>query len=86
MPTCFVTSCNNSAAVECAKHLDNAGPCLNIIMLQDKWIGEVVELSWQPRAFLFKKFLTDEECEHIINKVCISCTCMHLPSVCRHPD
>lgn len=35
---------------------------------KDKWIGEVVELSWQPRAFLFKKFLTDEECEHIINK------------------
>ncbi len=37
--------------------------------LQDKWTGEVVELSWQPRAFLFKKFMTDEECEHVIAKV-----------------
>lgn len=39
------------------------------LILQDKWTGEVVELSWQPRAFLFKKFMTDEECDHIIAKV-----------------
>ena len=39
------------------------------LKLQDKWTGEVVELSWQPRAFLFKKFMTDEECDHIIAKV-----------------
>jgi prolyl 4-hydroxylase len=25
----------------------------------------VVHLSWAPRAFLFKKFLSDAECEHI---------------------
>lgn len=26
----------------------------------------VIQLSWQPRAFIYKKFLTDEECEHLI--------------------
>ena len=25
-------------------------------------------LSWQPRAFLFRNFLSDEECEHFIEK------------------
>ncbi|KAL3132857.1 hypothetical protein ABBQ38_006782 [Trebouxia sp. C0009 RCD-2024] len=35
---------------------------------KDKWRGEVVELSWEPRAFLFKKFMTDEECDSIIAK------------------
>lgn len=37
--------------------------------VQDKWRGEVVELSWEPRAFLFKKFMSDEECDSIIAKV-----------------
>ncbi|KAL1338047.1 hypothetical protein HN51_032734 [Arachis hypogaea] len=26
----------------------------------------VIQLSWQPRAFIYKKFLTDEECDHLI--------------------
>lgn len=29
------------------------------------WSGEPILLSWQPRAFLFKNFLSDEECEHM---------------------
>eukprot|EP00879_Flechtneria_rotunda_P011819 GHRR01012346.1.p1 GENE.GHRR01012346.1~~GHRR01012346.1.p1 ORF type:complete len:308 (+),score=60.64 GHRR01012346.1:171-1094(+) len=33
--------------------------------LQEEWRGEVQQLSWKPRAFLAKKFLSDEECEHI---------------------
>lgn len=37
--------------------------------MQDKWRGEVVELSWEPRAFLFKKFMTDEECDSVIKMV-----------------
>lgn len=37
--------------------------------VQNTWKGEVVELSWEPRAFLFKKFLTDEECDSIIAMV-----------------
>ncbi|MED6184132.1 putative prolyl 4-hydroxylase 7 [Stylosanthes scabra] len=28
--------------------------------------SRVTQLSWQPRAFIYKKFLTDEECEHLI--------------------
>lgn len=27
------------------------------------------ELSWKPRAFLLKRFLSDEECDHLIGKV-----------------
>ena len=26
----------------------------------------VIQLSWKPRAFLYKNFLTDEECDHMI--------------------
>ncbi|GBF89340.1 prolyl 4-hydroxylase-like protein [Raphidocelis subcapitata] len=33
--------------------------------LQEEWRGEVVRLSWRPRAFLFKRFLSDEECDHL---------------------
>lgn len=35
--------------------------------MDEEWHGEVVRLSWKPRAFLFKKFLTDEECDHLVN-------------------
>ncbi|KAG7559094.1 Prolyl 4-hydroxylase alpha subunit [Arabidopsis thaliana x Arabidopsis arenosa] len=27
----------------------------------------VTQLSWTPRAFLYKRFLSDEECDHLIN-------------------
>ncbi|KAA8548030.1 hypothetical protein F0562_004709 [Nyssa sinensis] len=29
--------------------------------------SRVTQLSWRPRAFLYKGFLTDEECDHLIN-------------------
>lgn len=32
------------------------------------WRGEVIPVSWKPRAFLFKNFLNDTECDHIIGK------------------
>lgn len=32
---------------------------------QETWRGEMQQLSWSPRAFLAKNFLSDEECEHI---------------------
>ncbi|KAG6579383.1 putative prolyl 4-hydroxylase 12 [Cucurbita argyrosperma subsp. argyrosperma] len=28
--------------------------------------SRVVQISWQPRAFLYKGFLSDEECDHLI--------------------
>eukprot|EP00252_Welwitschia_mirabilis_P000879 TRINITY_DN10866_c0_g1_i1.p1 TRINITY_DN10866_c0_g1~~TRINITY_DN10866_c0_g1_i1.p1 ORF type:complete len:311 (+),score=61.14 TRINITY_DN10866_c0_g1_i1:242-1174(+) len=29
--------------------------------------SRVTQLSWHPRAFLYKNFLSDEECDHLIN-------------------
>eukprot|EP00877_Chromochloris_zofingiensis_P001599 jgi/Chrzof1/1143/Cz01g42060.t1 len=34
---------------------------------QEEWRGEVIQLSWSPRAYVFKKFMSDEECDHLIN-------------------
>eukprot|EP00798_Chlamydomonas_sp_ICE-L_P012778 gene12778-16035_t len=34
--------------------------------LEEEWRGEVIHLSWNPRAFLLKGFLSEEECDHII--------------------
>jgi hypothetical protein len=36
---------------------------------QEEWHGEVIRLSWKPRAFLFKKFLSEEECDHLVRMV-----------------
>ena len=36
---------------------------------QEEWRGEVEQVSWSPRAFLYKKFLSEEECDHLINHV-----------------
>ena len=44
------------------------------LALQDFWEGEVVEVSWKPRVFLFKGFLSEEECDHMIDIVSV-CDC-----------
>lgn len=36
---------------------------------QVEWSGEVQQLSWAPRLFLYKGFLLDEECDHLIEMV-----------------
>lgn len=28
--------------------------------------SRVIQLSWRPRAFLYKNFLTEEECDHLM--------------------
>jgi prolyl 4-hydroxylase len=38
-------------------------------MLQQEWIGEIEQLSWKPRAYLMRHFLSEEECDHIIGLV-----------------
>jgi hypothetical protein len=38
---------------------------LLICVLQVEWRGEILQLSWSPRAYHLKGFLSDEECEHI---------------------
>ncbi|EIE19822.1 hypothetical protein COCSUDRAFT_25518 [Coccomyxa subellipsoidea C-169] len=35
---------------------------------KEEWRGEVIEVSWSPRAFLLKGFLKEAECEHLISK------------------
>ncbi|GBG70087.1 hypothetical protein CBR_g5719 [Chara braunii] len=30
--------------------------------------GRVITLSWEPRVFLYKGFLTNEECDHLVNQ------------------
>ena len=39
------------------------------VLRQEEWRGEVEQVSWSPRAFLYKKFLSEEECDHLINHV-----------------
>jgi len=34
-----------------------------------EWRGEMVEVSWKPRAFLLKNFLTEDEVTHLVSKV-----------------
>lgn len=41
---------------------------------QEEWRGEVILLSWKPRAFVLKNFLTDEECAHLIKTASPSMT------------
>lgn len=41
-----------------------AHTCL-LLCLQVEWRGEIVQLSWSPRAYHLKGLLSDEECEHI---------------------
>lgn len=33
---------------------------------KEVWRGKVEQLSWEPRAFLYHNFLSDEECDHLI--------------------
>lgn len=34
---------------------------------EEEWRGEVIHLSWRPRAFLYRGFLSGEECDHLID-------------------
>ena len=44
--------------------------CITFAMpSQEEWRGEVEQVSWSPRAFLYKKLLSEEECDHLINHV-----------------
>jgi hypothetical protein len=37
--------------------------------MQEEWRGEIIHLTWLPRSFLLKAFLSDEECDHLIKLV-----------------
>ena len=36
---------------------------------QEDWRGVVEQISWTPRAFLYRKFLSEEECDELIKGV-----------------
>ena len=48
---------------------------LTITALQEMWRGEVKQISWSPRAFVFKGLLSDEECDYLINNVSTGVAC-----------
>ena len=36
-----------------------------VVTSQEEWRGEVMQISWSPRLFVVKGFLSDSECEHL---------------------
>jgi len=44
---------------------------------QEQWRGEVQQVSWKPRAFLLKNFLSEAECDHITGLVS-GCVQIHM--------
>ena len=51
-----------SAALGVQTHPGTASFCT----LQEDWRGEILQLSWAPRSFVLKGFLSEEECDHLI--------------------
>lgn len=47
---------------------------------QEEWRGEVIHLSWSPRAFLLRGFLSDEECDHLVAQVGVRLIMHSLPT------
>lgn len=59
--------CHLSVAVTAEGDIiDGTGHTIGYGELQEEWRGEVIQLSWSPRAFLLKGFLSKAECEHLI--------------------
>ena len=47
--------------------------CLTVVQivcsaLQELWRGEVQQISWKPRAFVLKNFMSTEECDYLVKK------------------
>jgi prolyl 4-hydroxylase len=49
---------------------------------QNEWHGEILQLSWSPRAYHLKGFLTEAECEHIKDIVSSSTTASTVSQYC----
>lgn len=37
-------------------------------LVQEVWRGKVEQISWEPRAWVFRGFLSEEECHHLMSK------------------
>ncbi|GMH44394.1 hypothetical protein BSKO_12346 [Bryopsis sp. KO-2023] len=45
--------------------IEGTGNTVGYGELKEEWRGEVIQISWAPRAFLLKNFLSMEECEYL---------------------
>lgn len=59
--------CMQAGNTSCLETSDKLSAVLthDSCVLQVEWRGEILQLSWSPRAYHLKGFLSDEECEHI---------------------
>ena len=61
-----------SSCATCLAHLQFPGKVavimIHLLWTQIEWTGEVIQLAWKPRIFLYKKFLSDAECDHLKTK------------------
>lgn len=48
--------------------IKGTGHTLGFGELEEEWRGEIIHLSWSPRAFLLKGFLSDEECDFLVKE------------------
>jgi len=46
--------------------INGTGHTIGFGEVDEEWRGEIIHLSWSPRSFLLKAFLSDEECDHLI--------------------
>eukprot|EP01026_Neomeris_dumetosa_P079404 TRINITY_DN86746_c0_g1_i4.p1 TRINITY_DN86746_c0_g1~~TRINITY_DN86746_c0_g1_i4.p1 ORF type:complete len:349 (-),score=30.08 TRINITY_DN86746_c0_g1_i4:213-1193(-) len=47
--------------------VQGTGNTVGIGQGKEQWRGEIIRLSWEPRAYLLKNFLSDEECEYLVS-------------------
>eukprot|EP01023_Acetabularia_acetabulum_P066724 TRINITY_DN9048_c0_g1_i2.p2 TRINITY_DN9048_c0_g1~~TRINITY_DN9048_c0_g1_i2.p2 ORF type:complete len:442 (-),score=35.05 TRINITY_DN9048_c0_g1_i2:1021-2346(-) len=46
--------------------IKGTGRSVGVGIGREQWRGEIIRLSWQPRAYLLKGFLSDKECNYLI--------------------
>lgn len=63
----LVVGCNTSKVTDPIPEgvIKGSGRTVGYGELKEEWRGEIVQLSWEPRAYLLKGFLEEEECEHL---------------------
>ena len=64
----LLMACLALASRAFAEQLPHDGQTIGYGELEEEWRGEVIHLSWSPRAFVVKKFLSDEECDYLVGK------------------
>lgn len=47
------------------KNSPNSVQTIGYGVMREEWRGEVVQMSWSPRLYLLKQFLSIEECDHL---------------------